>query len=100
MFMLASKRLWRGQRSAETGIGYGGSHNGETSRFTTISRREPKLFFGERFLVQWIRSAGHLSAMLKGDRLDRTFGVCPSPIAFALTKTCSDGTYPLNKEAL
>lgn len=100
MFMLASKRLWRGKRSAETGMGYGGSHNGETSRFTTISRREPKLFFGERFLVQWKRSVGHLSARLKGDRLDRTFGVRPSPTAFALTKTCSARTSPLNKDAL
>ncbi|MDQ1196857.1 hypothetical protein QE435_002567 [Rhizobium sp. SORGH_AS 787] len=89
-----------GEGGAETGMGYGGSPIGETSRFPTILRRESKLFFESASLSNGGGSVGHLSARLNGDRLDRTFGVCPSPIAFALTKTCSARTYPLNKEAL
>jgi len=34
-----------GKGGAETGMGYGGSPIGETSRFPTILRRESKLFF-------------------------------------------------------
>jgi len=43
--------------------------------------------------------AGHLSARIKGDRLDRT-EVCPSPIAFALSKTCSGRMLQYNQETL